>query len=459
MSFHVVILAAGQGTRMRSRLPKVLHPLAGTPLLTHVVNTAQTLNPSKIHVVYGHGGEHVRTALSALPVNWIEQAQQLGTGHAVVQAMSHVSDDAEVLVLYGDVPLIQPNTLRRLLNVTNGKSMALLTAHLDEPFGYGRIIRDVSGNVIRIVEQKDASSEESNVNEINTGILAAHNGDLQRWLGRLDNQNVQQEYYLTDVIAMAAEEGMAINTTEPTSIEEILGVNNRVQLAQLERYYQKKQAERFLLEGVTLLDPARFDVRGHLDVGPDTVIDINTVFEGTVKIGSGVKIGPNTFIKNVTIGDDVEILANCVIEDAEIGAGCRVGPFARLRPQTTLAENVHVGNFVEIKKSDVAQGSKINHLSYVGDSTVGRDVNIGAGTITCNYDGAYKHKTVIGDRVFVGSDTQLVAPVRVGAGATIGAGTTVTKDVPEDVLVISRVPQRISTSWNRPKKTGERNDG
>ncbi len=451
MSLEIVILAAGQGTRMRSTLPKVLHPLAGRPLLEHVIGTARQLEARAIHVVYGHGGELVRERLGGLDVNWVEQAEQLGTGHAVAQAMPAVGDDARVLVLYGDVPLIGADTLRRLA-VAAADGLGLLTAELDDPTGYGRILRDGEGRVVGIVEHKDASPEQLAIREINTGFLAAAAADLRRWLGALSNDNAQGEYYLTDIVGMATAEGLPVNAVPPGAIDEILGVNDRAQLAHLERAFQRREAERLMRAGTTLLDPARFDLRGSLQAGCDVTIDVNCVFEGEVVLGDEVRIGPNCLLRNVRVADRVEILANCVIEDAVIGAGARIGPFARIRPGTRLAEQVHIGNFVEVKNADIGAGSKVNHLSYVGDADIGSRVNVGAGTITCNYDGAYKHRTVIGDDAFIGSDTQLVAPVKVGAGATIGAGTTLTKDAPPGELTLSRVPQQTRKGWKRPVK-------
>jgi len=452
MSLSVVILAAGQGTRMRSGLPKVLHKLGGAALLQPVLRTARQLEPASIHVVYGHGGEQVKDALSHENVNWVLQDQQLGTGHAVAQAMPQVADDDTLLVLYGDVPLIQSNTLSALVARSADGSLAVLTANLDDPHGYGRMIRDSHGKLIGIVEQKDASPEQLAINEINTGFLAAPAARLRRWLNRLDNSNAQGEYYLTDVIAMAANDGVLVESANAANEYEILGVNDRVQLAMLERVYQRNQAERLMRGGVTLADPARLDVRGSLEAGSDCVIDVNVVFEGEVTLGQRVRIGPNCLIRNATIGDDVEIFANCVIEQGVVGSHSRIGPFARIRPETELAEQVHIGNFVEIKKSRIATGSKVNHLSYIGDTHMGSGVNIGAGTITCNYDGANKHLTEIGDNVFVGSDTQLVAPVKVGDGATIGAGSTITKDAPAGELTLSRAPQQTKTGWQRPRK-------
>jgi len=437
---------------MRSTLPKVLHPLGGSPLLQHVIRAAQQLEPSSIHVVYGHGGERVREVLGHEAVNWVLQEQQLGTGHAVGQVMPSVSDNDTLLVLYGDVPLIQAETLRHLLVQAENGGLSVLTATLDDPQGYGRIIREVDGKLTGIVEQKDASEEQLKIREINTGFLAAPAAKLRGWLDRLDNSNTQQEYYLTDVLAMAAADGVAVTSAGAENEHEILGVNDRLQLSTLERFYQRSEAERLMRSGVTLADPRRFDVRGAVSAGQDCFIDTNVILVGTVKIGNNVKIGSNCLIQNAVIGDDVEILSHCVIEDAEIGAASRIGPFARIRPETRLADHVHVGNFVEIKKTSVATGSKINHLSYIGDTRMGSKVNVGAGTITCNYDGAHKHLTEIGDDVFIGSDTQLVAPVKVGDGATIGAGSTITREVPPGELVLSRSPQQIRPGWKRPVK-------
>ncbi len=451
MTISALILAAGQGTRMRSALPKVLHPLAGRPLLHHVHNAAAELTDD-IHIVYGHGGSRVVEALSGLNANWIEQREQLGTGHAVMQALPHLKPDGNVLILYGDVPLITTETLKQLLKIAQGGEFALLTVELNQPTGYGRIVRDERGQVLRIVEEKDASDAERAIREINTGIMALPGERLSGWLARLNNHNVQGEYYLTDVIGLAVQDGIAVRTVAPESPYEVMGVNNRAQLAELERYYQLMQAEFLMGEGVTLADPARFDLRGNLEVGQDIFIDINVLIEGEVKIGNNVSIGPHNVLRNVIIGDDVEILPHCDINGAIIGKGARIGPFTRVRPGTEFAEGVHIGNFVEVKKSKVGKSSKINHLSYIGDSEVGCRVNIGAGTITCNYDGANKHLTVIEDDVFVGSDTQLVAPVRIGKGATVGAGTTVTKDVPPGVLAVGRVQQAVKEGWKRPEK-------
>jgi len=454
MELDVIILAAGKGTRMRSSLPKVLHPVAGRSLLGHVIATASTLKPAKIVVVYGHGGDVVPRTLADAPVTWVEQAQQLGTGHAVAQAMPMVGTNARTLVLYGDVPLTKSSTLERLVRIAAEKpdSFVLLTAHLAKPTGYGRIVRDGAHRVLRIVEEKDATEAERAITEINTGILLADAARLRGWLARLENKNAQGEYYLTDVTAMAVADGVRIETSHPTDLGEILGVNDKLQLADIERRYQAGQAENLMRQGVTLRDPARLDVRGELSVGRDVVIDVNVVFEGVVSLADGVQVGANCVIKDAHIADRTVVKSHCVIEGARIGADSVIGPFARIRPETVLAEEVHIGNFVEVKKTTVDVGTKINHLSYVGDSVIGKRVNIGAGTITCNYDGANKYVTVIGDDAFIGSDTQLVAPVEVGAGATIGAGSTITRNAPADQLTLSRVPQVSKPGWKRPTK-------
>ncbi|MFA7388540.1 MAG: bifunctional UDP-N-acetylglucosamine diphosphorylase/glucosamine-1-phosphate N-acetyltransferase GlmU [Thiohalobacteraceae bacterium] len=456
MALTIIILAAGQGTRMHSALPKVLHPLAGRPLLEHVIDAAEGIGAAHIHIVYGHGGAQVRERLAARKVGWIEQAQQLGTGHAVAQAMPAIADQDQVLVLYGDVPLIGTETLKRLLAASAAGQFGLLTAELDDPTGYGRILRDATaddeGRVTGIVEQKDATPEQLAIREINTGFLAVDAASLKRWVAALGNANAQGEYYLTDVIAQAAAEGVPINTVAPRALSEILGVNNRAQLAELEREYQRQQAHRLLLAGVTLHDPARFDLRGHLEHGHDVTIDANVIVEGDVKFGDRVRIGPGCVIRNASLGAGTIVQAHCVIEDAVIGDNARIGPFARIRPDTELAADVHIGNFVEIKKSSIGVGSKVNHLSYIGDTSIGARVNVGAGTITCNYDGANKHRTVIEDDAFIGSDTQLVAPVKVGAGATLGAGTTLTRDAPPGELTYSRARQETRPGWKRPTK-------
>ena len=451
MSIGVVILAAGQGTRMKSAQPKVLHRIAGRSLLGHVIDCARTLSAEEIVVVYGHGGEQVRAAFTEQPdLRWVEQAEQLGTGHAVQQAMPALTRAEQVLVLYGDVPLIRPETLKQLID-TAGKGFGLLTVTLDDPSGYGRVVRNEGGRVQCIVEQKDADPEQLTIREINTGIMFMPRGDLQRWLGGLSNDNAQGEYYLTDVLAMAVADGFDVQVCQPASAVEAEGVNNRVQLASLECAYQHRLAEALMTDGVTLRDPARIDIRGEISHGLDVEIDFNVLFEGRVVLGDRVRIGANCVLRNATVADDVEILDNCVIEDAHIGPGSKVGPFARLRPGAELVGQAHVGNFVEIKKSVVGPGSKVNHLSYVGDSEIGAGVNIGAGTITCNYDGADKHKTEIADGAFIGSNTALVAPVKVGPGATIGAGSVISKDAPEEKLTLTRAKQ-VSLNWQRPIK-------
>ncbi len=453
MKIITIILAAGKGTRMRSEHPKVLHKIANKPLLQHVYDMSSQLENNGINIVIGHGAELVTDTLKNLTVSWIEQKQQLGTGHAVQQASGHIADSDIVLILYGDVPLLKLSTVKQLLGNVNDHSLALLTVNLADPTGYGRIIRDAAGKVSKIVEQKDASASEKLITEGNTGILAVQGGKLKQWLTQLGNNNAQGEYYLTDVIEMAVADGMTIVTSQPDTEDEVLGINDRLQLSHLERVYQREQANRLMEQGVTLIDPSRFDLRGSIGhLGQDIEIDINVIIEGKNSIGNNVKIGANTHIKNATIGDNVEIFANCVIEDAVIGDNSRIGPFARLRPESVLARDVHIGNFVEIKKSSVAQGSKINHLSYIGDTTVGSKVNIGAGTITCNYDGVNKFRTIIEDGAFIGSDTQLVAPVTVGKNATIGAGSTITKDCPENQLTLSRGKQFTLSGWQRPVK-------
>jgi bifunctional UDP-N-acetylglucosamine pyrophosphorylase/glucosamine-1-phosphate N-acetyltransferase len=452
MKLSIIILAAGQGTRMCSGMPKVLHPLGGRPLLAHVIDSARALDAADIHVVIGHGAESVRELFADAGVQWVMQEQQLGTGHAVAQAMPDIADDHVVLVMYGDVPLVRKSTLEPLCTTAAQGFVGLLTAELDDPSGYGRILHHADGSIRCIVEEKDASNSERNIREINTGFLAAPAGALRRWVDALDNSNAQGEFYLTDVIARAVGDGVGVRGISAPSITEVMGINDRMQLAAQERSYQRRQAQDCMRRGVTLIDPERFDLRGTLTAGQDVVIDVNAVLEGDVRLGQRVSIGPNVVLRNARMGDDVIILANCVIEDADIGNAARIGPFARVRPETRLAENTHVGNFVEIKKSEVAAGSKINHLSYIGDSSIGRGVNIGAGTITCNYDGANKHRTIIGDNAFIGSDTQLVAPVTVGDGATIGAGSTITRDAPAGELTLSRSEQQTRKGWKRPVK-------
>ncbi|OGT32329.1 MAG: UDP-N-acetylglucosamine diphosphorylase/glucosamine-1-phosphate N-acetyltransferase [Gammaproteobacteria bacterium RBG_16_51_14] len=452
MSLSIIILAAGQGTRMYSDIPKVLHPLAGKPLLEHVYNTACLLTHSNIHIVYGFGGETVPDQMKHLPVHWIEQREQLGTGHAVAQVMPDIRAEDQVLILCGDIPLITVETLRPLVDAAGETGFSLLTVDLDVPAGYGRIIRDAKNRITRIVEEKDASRQERAIREVNTGMMVVVAASLQRWIKALGNDNAQKEYYLTDIVSLAVAEGVKIRTISAESAFEVKGINTRAHLAEAERYFQLVQAHHLMRHGVTLLDPSRFDLRGDLEVGRDTVFDINVLLEGRIKLGNHVSIGANCCIRDTMIADDVTILPNCVIENAIIGRHCRIGPFSRIRPDTILDDDVHIGNFVEVKKTDVGTGTKINHLSYIGDSEIGREVNIGAGTITCNFDGANKHKTIIEDDVFVGSDVQLVAPVRVGAGATIAAGTTVTRDVKAGSLAISRVAQKTRSGWKRPNK-------
>ncbi len=447
----VVILAAGKGTRMYSDLPKVLHLLAGKPMVQHVIDTAMALGTQSVHLVYGHGGDLMKQALSNQNLNWVLQAEQLGTGHAMQQAAPHFADNEDILILYGDVPLIAKDTLERLIEAKPEGGIGLLTAILDNPTGYGRIIRE-NGEVIGIIEQKDATEEQYKINEINTGILVANGGDLKRWLSKLENNNAQGEYYLTDIIALAHKDGRQIKAVHPSRLSEMEGVNNRLQLSSLGRIYQSEQAEKLLLAGVMLLDPARFDLRGTLEHGHDVVIDTNVIIQGHVTLGNHVQIGSGCILKNCVIGDGVVIRPYTVIDDSEIAAECTVGPFAHLRPGSKLAEKAHVGNFVEMKKTSLGRGSKAGHLTYLGDAEIGSHVNIGAGTITCNYDGVNKFKTIIGDDVFVGSDTQLVAPVTIAKGVTIGAGTTVTKNVTENELVISRVKQTHIQNWQRPVK-------
>lgn len=451
MNLEIIILAAGQGTRMRSSLPKVLHPLAGKPMLAHVIETAKKLEPAAIHVVYGHGGEQVMATINDPAINWVEQSQQLGTGHAVEQAMPAVQEGATVLVLYGDVPLITAETLQCLLSRASS-GLGLLTVCLQDPTGYGRILRDEVGRVLAIVEQKDATAEQLKISEGNTGILACDGDKLRAWLKKLNNDNAQGEFYLTDIIALAVQDGIAVVAETVAEEDAVAGVNDRLQLAHLERKYQQRRAEELMRHGATLLDPARFDLRGTASVGQDVVIDVGVVFEGEVVLGDRVRVGANCVLRNVRIGDDVTIEPMSLIEQSEIGNHCVIGPFARIRPGTQLAEKARVGNFVEIKNSVIGRASKVNHLSYIGDTSMGSEVNIGAGTITCNYDGAYKHRTVIGDRAFIGSDSQLVAPVTVGDDATIGAGSTITRDAPEGELTLARSGQKTITGWKRPVK-------
>ncbi len=450
---NIVILAAGLGKRMQSATPKVLHRLAGRPLVSHVIDAARQLSPKLICVVYGHGGEAVREAVGENGAIWIRQDPQLGTGHAVMQAVPHLDERWPTLVLYGDVPLIRPGTLKRLIE-TAGKGLGLLTATPDDPAGYGRIVRN-GKRIVRIVEEKDATARQRMLREINTGIVVAPTGKLKAWLAKLENNNAQKEYYLTDIVALATRERAPVMATRADAAWETLGVNSRGQLAELERIYQRNLVHALMEQGVTLADPARCDVRGVLSCGRDVAIDVNCVFEGEVRLGDGVSIGANCVLKGVKIAAGTSIEPFCHIEEADIGANCRIGPYARIRPGTRLASDVHLGNFVEVKASSVGEGSKANHLAYIGDSEIGKNVNVGAGTITCNYDGANKHRTIVEDDVSIGSDTQLVAPVRVGKGATLGAGTTLTKDAPPGELTLSRVKQTTVPGWTRPVKKKE----
>ena len=436
---------------MKSALPKVLHRLGGRTLLEFVVDVAAKIDSERIYIVYGYGGEHVLAAFPSPPhnVNWVYQSSQLGTGHAVKRAMPYIPDEALVLVLYGDVPLISSATLREVVFKAGMRSIGLVTARLPDPTGYGRIVRDTGGRVVGIVEEKDASNTERNITEINTGIMVVPANYLRVWLDSLTKDNAQGEFYLTDIIELAVGEGISIETVTPALVEEVLGVNDRIQLARLERHYQQEQARLLMESGVTLRDPARLDIRGDVVVGQDVIIDVNVILEGRVVIGDRVSIGPNTYIRDTEIGNGTEILANCVLEDAIVSKECRIGPFSRIRPNTRLAEHVHIGNFVEIKKSNVKERSKINHLTYIGDAQIGHDVNVGAGTITCNYDGMQKHRTEIKDSVFIGSGTMLVAPVTLGTGSTIGAGSTITKDTPPNRLSVERSRQMTLKSWKR----------
>jgi bifunctional UDP-N-acetylglucosamine pyrophosphorylase/glucosamine-1-phosphate N-acetyltransferase len=449
-SLNIVILAAGKGTRMHSEKPKVLHKLAGKPLIQHVLNCASELKPQKICVVYGHGGEAVPEAMQNYAAKFVIQEPQLGTGHALQQAMPFLDDDSLTMVLYGDVPLIQYSTLHQMGQAANG--LVLLTVHLANPAGYGRILRDAQGDVLGIVEEKDASPEQREIQEVNTGILLAPTQNLRAWLVKLQNNNSQREYYLTDIVSMAVQQGMAVHTVQPAHEWEIHGINSKSQLAVLERTWQLVSASRLLVQGVTLVDPSRIDVRGKLSCGRDVMIDVGCIFSGEVTLGNNVRVGAYSVITNANIGEDTDISPYSHIDSSEVGARCHIGPYARLRPGTKLHDGVHIGNFVEVKNSEIAAQSKANHLSYIGDSTVGSRVNIGAGTITCNYDGANKHRTIIEDDVFIGSDTQLIAPVTVGKGATIGAGTTVWKDAPAGELTMNDKTQSTKPGWKRPQK-------
>jgi bifunctional UDP-N-acetylglucosamine pyrophosphorylase/glucosamine-1-phosphate N-acetyltransferase len=451
MSLDIVILAAGQGTRMRSALPKVLHPIAGQSMLEHVIDTARSLKPTAIHVVIGHGADQVRERLAADDLNFVVQAEQLGTGHAVAQAVTAITAE-RVLILYGDVPLIETETLERLLRKVTPEQLALLTVELSDPTGYGRIVRDVQGVVQAIVEHKDASAEQRMICEGNTGILAVPGQRLAGWLGRLSNSNAQGEYYLTDVIAMAVSDGLVVATEQPLHAMEVQGANDRIQLAELERHYQLRAARRLMAQGVTLRDPARFDLRGEVSVGRDVMIDINVILEGKVLIEDGVDIGPNCLIRNSVLRRGAVVKANSHLDGAELGQDADCGPFARLRPGAVLAEKAHVGNFVEVKNARLGVAAKAGHLSYLGDADIGDRTNIGAGTITCNYDGANKFRTVLGEDVFIGSNSSLVAPVTLGDGATTGAGSTITRDVPAHTLALGRARQSEIEGWQRPVK-------
>lgn len=451
-ALHVVILAAGQGKRMRSPLPKVLQPVAGQPLLAHVITIARSLEPAAIHVVYGHGAEQVKQAFADQPdLIWALQAQQLGTGHAVQMALPAIPDNAMVLVLLGDAPLMTAASLKRVL-VDAGSGLGVLSAQVDKPFGYGRIVRALDGQLERIVEQKDASEVEQAIAEVNSGVIAAPADSLKRWLSRVDQGNAQGEFYLTDCVVIARDDGAAVSATVAGHEDEILGANDRWQLAQLERLYQRRAVAALCYDGATVMDPARVDIRGTVTVAEDVVIDVNTVFEGDVQLGQGVTIGAGCIIRNSILGPQTRVAPYCVLEGVETAGSCDIGPFARLREGTRLGLQTKVGNFVETKKAVLDDGSKASHLSYLGDARIGKDVNVGAGTITCNYDGVNKHLTVIEDGVFIGSDTQLVAPVTVGAGATIGAGTTLTQDAPAGSLTISRVRQKVVEGWQKPVK-------
>lgn len=452
MPLSVVILAAGQGKRMKSDLPKVLQPLAGRPLLSHVLDASKALRADAVHVVYGHGGERVREALSTERVNWVLQAEQLGTGHAVAQAMPAIPDDRTVLVLYGDVPLVRAATIEQLAAQAGPKSISVLTVVLSDPTGYGRVVRDGAGNVVRIVEQKDANTKERAINEVNTGLMAAPAGALRKWLAALRNDNAQGEYYLTDIIVAAVRDGLKVNAVIAPTEAEVLGVNDKVQLAQLEAALRAEKANELMLNGVTLADPLRVDVRGNVTTGRDVFIDVNVVMVGDVQLGDRVRVGPNCYLKDCRIAAEVEVHANCVIDRATVGERSIIGPFARLRPDSVLHEDVHIGNFVEVKKSEIGAGSKANHLTYLGDAVVGKKVNVGAGTVTVNYDGVNKWRTEIGDGAFVGSGSMLIAPIKIGENANTGAGSTINKDAPAGKLTLARARQVTIEGWKRPQK-------
>lgn len=453
MNVSVVILAAGQGTRMRSDLPKVLQPLAARPLLEHVISTAESLKPHKICIVYGHGGDRVKETFAGRKLDWALQAEQLGTGHAVQQAVPTLDADQleqTVLILCGDVPLIREDTLKSLVEA-GASGLAVLTADIENPTGYGRIVRN-GDKLAAIVEEKDASAEQRRIKEINTGLMALPGKHLGSWLDRLKPNNVQGEYYLTDIVGCAIDDGVPVNPVKTDAATEVLGINDKRQLAEAEYLYRRRATNELMAQGVTLADPKRVDVRGELICGRDVFIDINTVFSGRVELGDGVTIHPNTIISDALVGAGTTVLPNCIIEDARIGKACNIGPYARVRPGVEMADESKLGNFVEVKKSKIGKGSKVNHLTYIGDAEIGADVNVGAGTITCNYDGANKHRTTIGDGAFIGSGVELVAPVEIGAGATIGAGSTITRPAPNDKLTLERSKQTTVSSWKRPKK-------
>lgn len=452
MTLSIVILAAGQGARMYSRKSKVLHELAGKPLLRHVYETAAALPERRIYIVYGHGKERLPRTFAAWDARWVRQAEQLGTGHALRQALPHISAGDLVLILYGDVPLVQKASLLQLVNAARETGFSLLTAELEQPGAYGRIIRDEHNRVTAIVEAGDASAAERRIREVNTGLMAVRAEWLHDWLPALDNHNKQREYYLTDIVARAVADGVTVKPVSAESALETLGINNRLQLAEAERYFQAGQARRLMLAGLGLADPARFDLRGELEAGRDVEIDINVIIEGRVRLGDNVRVAANCYLKDALIGDNVEILPNTLIDQAVIGAGCRIGPYARLRPDTTLADKVRIGNFVEIKKTAIGSGSKASHLSYIGDAEIGKETNIGAGVITCNYDGAEKHQTIIGDHVFVGSNAQLIAPIQIADGATVAAGATLNRPVSKNALAIARAEQREIPDWQRRGK-------
>ncbi len=452
MDVSVVILAAGQGTRMRSNLPKVLQPLAGRPLLEHVLDTSRTLQPERTVVVYGHGGERVRERFADRDIGWALQAEQLGTGHAVQQALPLVPPEQTVVILCGDVPLVRPETITSLASAADDDTLAILTTALPDPTGYGRIIRDVRDHVVAIVEEKDATDEQRRIREINTGLMACSGKRLAAWLERLTPDNAQGEYYLTDIVGCALDDGVAVVPVDADDCAEVLGINDKRQLAEAEAIYRTRAARRLLEDGVTLADPDRVDVRGSLTCGSDVFIDVNVVFEGRVELGDGVRVGPQTVIRDAVIGAGTQIHSHCLVEETRAGANCQIGPYARTRPGAEMDDEARVGNFVEIKKSRIGRGSKVNHLTYIGDATIGADVNVGAGTITCNYDGANKHQTVIGDGAFIGSGVELVAPVEVGAGATIGAGSTISKSAPAGTLTLERARQAVVEGWKRPVK-------